>query len=274
MKRNVSMFATAALALTALLAGCGNTGSAAAAKAAASTLAAVDSTDAASDSAKGGDVGPNVPYVDPMLTPLSRADIDLYLGVMRAAAARVQHPPVGDLDAIRELKAYNARVAATAEANAPAQARFEARQKKLQDDMTAAMQSGDMDKVKALAAEQMKQGQALGQLQSAEQVTPLDDETTTLAMNLSDGQADEVIVRERHLDADRWDRLVSVIEEIYPPPGTALADCGGDCAPQLTPEQVRQQHEHDAGVVRNRKILAPYAQQIHSLEAIVRARKS
>jgi hypothetical protein len=95
-----------------------------------------------------------------------------------------------------------------------------------------------------------------------------------LATHLTLGKADEVIVDERHLDADHWQRVVDVIEEVFPPPDAAIGDCGGDCAPELTAEQLRREHEHEAGVARNRRILAPYEKQIHALEAVVREGRS
>lgn len=270
MQRKVSLQALGALTLAMLLCGCGSGGPAA--KGAAPSITATTAASAPTISADASDSKSKVPYTDPQLMPIAKADIDLYLDVMQAAAARVQHPPAGDIAAIREWKAYLAKATATSEANAPAQARMEAEQKQLQAQMNAAMQSGDMDKLKALAAQQVQQGQALSQ--SMQTVTPPDDATSQLAMNLGSGRADEVIVHERHLDADRWDRLVDVIEEIFPPPTAINGDCGGNCTPQLTADQLRREHEHAAGVARNRRILAPYAKQIRALETSVRDGKT
>lgn len=287
MKRKLSMLTIGTLALAALLAGCGNSGSATVAKAAAMKIAATtaasstasdaagnasDSANAANGSSDDDAIGPKQPYVDPMLTPLTQADIKQYLDVMGAAAARVQHPTAADLAAIRDWKAYNAKATATAAANAPAQASMEAAQKKLQDEMQAAMQSGDMSKLKALSAQMAQQTQTVSQ--SIQVVTPPDQAISDTAMAFTDGTVDEVIVSERHLDQDHWDRLVSVIEEIDVPPGTGIASCGSpDCAPQLTPEQVQWMHAHDAAVAVNRKILAPYTAQIRAVQVVVRARQ-
>lgn len=264
MKRKVTLHMLGTLVLAVLLVACGS--GTTAAEDAAPAIAAVS---APIDSTNGGDSGPKVPYVDPMLTPIAKADIDLYLDVMGAAAERVRHPPAGDLDAIRELKAYNAKAAADTEAAAPAQARAQAEQQRLQGEMTAAMQSGDVDKLKALAAQQVKETAA--RANSTHLAIPPDDTTWDLANDLLVGHADKVIVRERHLDADRWDRIVDVIEEAIPPATAAVGDCGdADCAPKLTDEQLRREHEHEAGLARNRKILAPYTKQIHALDTIVR----
>jgi hypothetical protein len=261
MKREVTLHALGALALATMLGGCG--GGTAAADDAAPSIAAVSAP------ATSGGGGSNVPWSDPQLAPIAKADIDLYLDVMQAAAERVRHPPAGDLDAIRALKAYNARAAADTEAAAPAQARAEAEQQRLQDEMTAAMQSGDMARLKALAAQQVSETAA--RQNAIHLATPPDDATYALASDLIDGHADKVIVRERHLDADHWDRIVDVIEEAVPPLDTPVGDCGdADCAPKLTDEQLRREHEHEIGVARNRKILAPYEKQVHLLEAGVR----
>ena len=90
-------------------------------------------------------------------------------------------------------------------------------------------------------------------------------------MNLGNGQADRQIVAERHLDAQRYERVAGVIEEILVPPGTPMADCGGsDCGNAPDAEELQREKAHAAGVARNRKLLMPYAEQIRPLQQTVR----
>lgn len=278
MKREATLQIAGALALVAMLSGCGKSGAPGAAGIAATASAAstgwaitatAPTSAAPNGSTNGGDKGPKVPCVDSQRAPITKADIDLYLDVMGAAAARVQQPTANDLDAIRRQKDSQAQLTAEAAANAPAQARAEAQMQQLQTAMNTAMQHGDMDKLKALAAQQIKLAKAQSPVPPDTRL--LDDATSSLASNLTGGHADEVIVHERHLDADHWDRLVSVIEEIFPPPDAFMADCGDvGCAPKLTAEQLRCEHEYEANVARNREILAAYEKQIRALEAVVR----
>ncbi len=220
-----------------------------------------------SQAASAGSAQASTAYVDPQLTPLTTVDIDLYLDVMRAAAARVRHPTPADLAAIKQEKDNAAATKAAGKTNAPLMAKAGAIQKQLQ----AAMQSGDVSRAQALAVAARKQLQATSS--SLQVVAPLDPAVSTRAMNLSSGQADLQIVAERHLDADRYGRIVSVIEEIYVPPGTAVGDCG-DCRADLSAEQLQHEKVHEAGVARNKELLAPYAGEIRSLQAVVRSGKS
>ena len=265
MKREAMLQMLGALVLVAMLSGCGKSGAPGAPAIAATASVSAASTGLAND----GNRQPDAPYVDPQLTPIAKADIELYLDVMGAAAARVQHPTAGDVAALHAMQDFNAKAEADSAANAPAEARAQAAQQQLAAKMNAAMQSGDMDKLKALAAQQTT---LIQDQQKALHITgPMDDTSFELAGSLSLGHADDVIVRERHLDPDHWDRVVDVIEEVFPPPDAAVGDCGdANCAPELTAEQLLREHEHEAGVARNHKVLASYEQQIRALETVVR----
>lgn len=254
------------LLAAAALGGCGHdAGDPMSAAAASSTPA----TDDAQATPAGGSPA-STAHADPQLTPLTPADIDLYLVVMRAAAARVRHPSAQDLDALRQQQAYESQAEADSRADAPAMAAMDARQKAVQAALDDAMQSGDYSKVRALAAEQVKAtGKAAASLELA---TPPDDATTARATHLRDGQADLQIVDERHLDADRYQRIVDVIEEALPPPGAFFGDCGG-CQGKPDAAELQREKAHAAGLARNRETLAPNAAEIRALQAVVRVHR-
>ena len=87
---------------------------------------------------------------------------------------------------------------------------------------------------------------------------------------LNSGQTDILIVRERHLDEDRYSRIVDDIEEALPTPGTAVPGCPrGDCT-DVSPVPTAQDRLYAAAVARNRELLAPYRTEINSLETVVR----
>lgn len=268
-------------AFAALLAGCGHANPAAkpvdalAASAASAALANAVQADTSTptsnddDGADDSTPKPKATYCTTLqLAPIQQADVDSYLDLMRAAAARVQNPTAADLDAIRRESAYEKQAAADSEANAPAQEAMEAKQQQLQAQMQDAMNHGDLAKAKQLADQQMQQLKAA----TAAVRTPptLDDATMQTATDLTHGNADRVVARERHFDEDRWDCIVDAIEEVFPPPTAIVGDCDADCAPQLTPEQLKREHEHEQVLKRNRQILAAYAKTIRALQAIVR----
>jgi len=263
MKRDVTLPVLGMLALVPMLGGCSG-GTSAAAGAPPSSVA----VSAATGSASGG--GSNTAWSDPQLVPITKDDIDLYLAVMRAAAARVRHPTAQDLDALRQQRDYEAESEADTRADAPAMAAMDARQKAVQAALDEAMQSGDYSKVRALSAEQAKAtGKAAASLELA---TPPDDATTARATHLRNGQADLQIVDERHLDADRYQRIVDVIEEALPPPDAFFGDCGG-CQGKPDAAELQREKAHAAGLARNRETLAPDAAEIRALQAVVRVHR-
>lgn len=264
MQRSSMMIAFGVLLLVASLDGCGHSGKGASA-ANAGTASNAGSTSALATAA-------HTPAVDLQTAPLGKADIELYLEVMRAAADRVQHPTAADLEAIRQQQAFESNADAVASANAPAEATAEAQQQRLQAEVEAAMKAGELDKARALVMQQAKLAQNTAHAPAAVQMP--DADSFQRATDLTHGHADRVIVRERKLDEDHWDNLVDLIEEIFPPPNAVIGDCDADCAPQLTPEQQLRERQHEAVLPRDRALLAPYAEQIRKLVAIVRKGKS
>lgn len=263
-----------AIVLIAALTGCGCGGdSAQAAGTPIAAVAAAAPSAADSNTKPSGDTDQTsaAPAADPQLTPLTGDDIEFYLDVMRAAAERVRHPTAQDLEALRQQQAFADNANSAAQSNATQEAAAEAAAVKAQAAIAAAMKSGDEAQIRAASA------QMQAQLQSAaaaiKPVAMPDPATMNLALNLGNGQADRQIVAERHLDAQRYERVASAIEEIIVPPGTAVGDCD-DCAGDLSAEQRQREKTHQAALARNRKTLEPHRAEIQSLQDVVRKGKT
>ncbi len=81
------------------------------------------------------------------------------------------------------------------------------------------------------------------------------------------GMVDTLIVEQKPLNRDRYDRIVRAVEDAVPSPNEAIGDGGGLSTPYVpTAEDRARQAILDA----NKKMLKSDIQEIHSLEAIVR----
>lgn len=150
------------------------------------------------------------------LIPLTQADVQLYLGVMRAAADRLRHPSATDLAAPRLARA---------------------------------------------AEFKMQQGHP-------EQVTSAEIEAIDLAGTLQ-GYADNLVVASRHIDAERYSHVVDRVEDaVVPPQFDFQADGDNDMGSHYVPTA----HDRAVEATRNAniKLLAPYRDEIRSLQTLVR----
>jgi hypothetical protein len=86
-------------------------------------------------------------------------------------------------------------------------------------------------------------------------------------MYLHGGTTDELIVEEKHLDRDHYDRIVRAVEDAVPGPNNDYAD-GGGLSATYVPTAVERAQE--AILAANRKMLALDVKEIHELEAVVR----
>jgi hypothetical protein len=87
------------------------------------------------------------------------------------------------------------------------------------------------------------------------------------AMYLHGGMTDDLIVEEKHLDRDSYDRIVRAVEDAVPGPNNDYAD-GGGLSTTYVPTAAERAKE--AILAANRKMLAPDIKEIHELEAVVR----
>jgi hypothetical protein len=87
------------------------------------------------------------------------------------------------------------------------------------------------------------------------------------AMYLHGGMTDDLIVEEKHLDLDSYDRVVRAVEDAVPGPNEAYGDGGGLSTPYVPTAEERAQ---EAILAANRKMLAPDIKEIHELEAVAR----
>lgn len=207
--------------------------------------------------------------------PLSADDIDLYLSVMRAATAVVQHPTAADLAERQRVKAEgvaNAKAAAAdQQQNGAARASADAANQKFIAAMQAAQKSGDYS---AVAAAANAAASANGAIAATQVSMPPEQNAAQQAesmrvMEMDSGMADAVIVDERHIDSDRWDCISRKVEDAVPGPDDFIAD--GDPM-VLTAQQRLDEARYEAQVAANKALLARYVAEIHALEKIVRAR--
>lgn len=100
-----------------------------------------------------------------------------------------------------------------------------------------------------------------------EQITQAEVDVEDLTTEL-DGHVDDLIVADRHLDADRYARIVDRVEDAVVPP---QEDFVGDGDPSTTP-YIPTAHERaiEAAHAANVKTLAPFRKEIRALEAVVR----
>lgn len=194
-----------------LLGGCGH--GSAAAPATATPTHAIASTSAASGTDDQPPASRNP--IDWYLVPLTPADVQLYLSVMRAAAERVRHPTAADIAAPKLIESAEAK-----------------------------MQRGH-----------------------PEAVTAEEDAAIDLAGTLQ-GQADQLIVAQRHIDVERYGHVVDRVEDAVVPPGM---DFVADGDPSSTP-YVPTTHDRAVEATRNAniKLLAPYRNEIRALQTVVR----
>jgi hypothetical protein len=97
-------------------------------------------------------------------------------------------------------------------------------------------------------------------------LTSADQEALMRAMLLQ-GQADRLIVEERHLDSARYERIASAIEEVVPDPAGAFGSGDAEGAPS-TPSP--RQREALAVEAKNAELLKPFVPEIQKLLAVVR----
>lgn len=199
---------------------------------------------------------------DPMLTPLSPDDIQLYLRVMRAAAERVRHPTAADRAALQHKRQWNTSTDASVPKLEAAAEASQANNMATMQKIMAAVNKGDYTSAQAAAAT-ANAHQTVPPPTIAE--PPADIQ---LAWSL-DGHADDIIVAAQHIDTDRYARIVDVIEYIVvPPQDDFIADGGGTIGTPCIP--TAQSRAIDAAEARQRTLLQPYRDQIRALEAVVR----
>ncbi|MGH8539213.1 MAG: hypothetical protein ACRETW_01735 [Stenotrophobium sp.] len=189
--------------------------------------------------------------------PLSADDITLYLTVMRAAAARVQHPPTADVAALQRARADTAAQQKSNAANQAAMAKVNAAMQASQ----AAFQRGDLDAARAATA-------GVGNISAQIKAPAVDEQADDFERAYQGGTLDSVIVQERHIDSDRYDSIVGCVEDAIPSPYTAVGSGGGDVT--MTAEQRRQAVAYEAALAHWRQQLAPHRSEIQALEKIVR----
>jgi hypothetical protein len=207
--------------------------------------------------------------------PLSSDDIALYLSVMRAAAAIVQHPTVADLAERQRAKAQaaaNAKaLAADQQQNGEARASADAANQEFMAAIQAAQKSGDYNAVAAAAnaANAANGAVATSPVIMPPEQTPAQQAESMRVMEMDSGMADNAIVDERHIDSDRWDCITRKVEDAVPDPDAPDAD-GGPIV--LTAQQRLDEAKYEARLAANRALLAQYIEEIRALEKIVRAR--
>lgn len=198
---------------------------------------------------------------DPALTPLTSADIQLYLAVMRDAAALIQHPTAADIAARKRAQDLET-------SSQQQQAIMEDADRKSRAAMQAAMaaaQRGDLDAAKAAQTTAQK---ALNNVSAnIKMPTPAEQVADMRVMQLDDGSADEYVAEQRHINSQRWDAIVDAVETAIPDPDAAHGD--GD---PLDHPYVPSDHERKVAAVTaiNRKTLAPDRSEIFKLMAAVR----
>lgn len=252
----------ASLAVCALCA-CGHTSPSATAAAAAQQGTAIDDAAAVATS-------PAAAFVCDSSAPLSASDIALYLSVMRAAAALVQHPTAADIaarqGATAQASADGNAFAADQHQNGDARASADAANQALAAAMQAAQQSGDYSAVPAAAKAAKDANAALAEVPSE---TPAQQAEGMRVMELDSGMADQAIIAERSVDSERWDCITRKVEDAVPGPDAVYGD--GDPM-VLTARQRRDEATYAAEVAANKALLAQHLAEIRSLEKIVRAR--
>lgn len=121
------------------------------------------------------------------------------------------------------------------------------------DDMAALqLEQSSMEKMRRNVPEQITQAE-------------IDAEDRTTALH---GHVDELIAAERHLDADHYAHIVDRVEDVVVPPPFDV-DGQGD---RSTTPYVPTPHARavDAARAVNRKLLAPWRDEIRALETVVR----
>jgi hypothetical protein len=206
--------------------------------------------------AQGGAAAAGRTHYDPN-APLRADDIALYLSVMRAAADRVRHPTAADRAAIQRTKADAAANSKLAAANQPIEAELSAAMQASQ----AAARRGDFDAARAAQTKAIQLGKQLRQ-------PVLDEPAADIASAFQSGQADRLIVQERHIDSDRYDRIVSRVEDAVPNPYAAVGS--GDGGDVMTAAQRQAEAKYEAALATWREQLASDRSEIAALEKVVR----
>ncbi|MGA7297695.1 MAG: hypothetical protein WBW92_09320 [Rhodanobacteraceae bacterium] len=198
---------------------------------------------------------------DPTTTPLTHADIQLYLSVMHAAAQLVQHPSAADIAALKRAREDEVAV----EQHQPA---MDTANRKARAAMQAAMNaanSGDIDGARAA------QQSALTTLNNASAnitaPSPAEYAENMRVMQIDDGNADAYVAEQQHIDSEHWDNLVNAVETAIPDPNGVHGS--GD---PLDHPYVPSAHDRKVAAVTamNRKTLAPWHDEILTLLACVR----
>jgi hypothetical protein len=200
---------------------------------------------------------------DPALTPLSDADIQLYLSVMREAASLVQHPGAADIAARKRAQADEA----AAQQQQPAMEDADRRARAAMQAAMAAAQRGDVDAARAAQQSASKVLDAARARMTSSAPTPAEYAENMRVMQIDDGTADALVAEQRHIDSGRWDAIVNAVETAVPDPQAAYGS--GD---PLDHPYAPSDHDRKVAAVTdiNRNALAPYRSEILKLVGIVR----
>jgi hypothetical protein len=150
------------------------------------------------------------------LVPLTPADVQLYLGVMRAAAERLRHPPASD---------------------------------------------SQLPRLTAAGEAKLQQGRGA-------ELTQAESDAIDLAGTLQ-GHADDLTVAQQHIDPERYEHIVDRLEDaVVPPQFDFVAD--GDPGDAVAYVPTAHDRAVEAVKTANIKLLAPYRDEIRSLQTVVR----
>ncbi|MGH8128178.1 MAG: hypothetical protein ACRER1_05700 [Gammaproteobacteria bacterium] len=164
---------------------------------------------------------------------------------------------MADVAALQRAKTDETAQNKAAAANKPVMAKINAAMQASQ----AAFQHGDPDAARAAQT-------SIGKDMALVQTPTIDEHADDLAQAFRSGQVDSLVVQERHIDSDRYDSIVSRVEDAVRSPYAAYGDGGGGVT--MTAEQSRQAAAYEAALAGWRKDLAPYRGEIEALEKVVR----
>jgi len=183
------------------------------------------------------------------MTPLTPADVQFYIKIMRATVARYRHPTAQD----RADLAAVARISKIKQANAKI---VEADEMK----MEAYMQAGNMQK-----------GMAYDEKVSREAFHPTPTQHAALHYYRTVlANVTLVMVKDAHMPRRQWFPLASDVEfAAKVGVGNGEFGSGGGNEPKLTPAQLAHARILRGVNTANQKLVAPYAAQIRSLHSQV-----
>lgn len=171
------------------------------------------------------------------ITPLTKADVDLYFSVMRPAVAYIQNAKGEDRAAIDYMKKNHGNPQFPAAPNVSAI-----------NGMPTQAQMAEMNK----------------EMADYTKKTEKPREYMSRAMTL--GNYDEEIAKQRHIAA-KYDAVKDPIETGMDEITGAVGDCGGDCGPAIKPTAAQKAlwKKEDDVVRANTAFLKPYAPEILKL---------